>query len=75
MQVTKRAADGTPREVILDPLESVVSEIFSLLLDQGLTESDAMITLRGSMVPPGLRTKTEVLDKVLTPDFVSWLVD
>jgi hypothetical protein len=53
--------------------ELLVREIHELLLDQGHSQGDAMIMLRGALVPEGLRTPTPLLDAVLTPEFVDWL--
>lgn len=53
--------------------ELVVKEIHDLLLDQGHSPGEALIILRGSRVPAGLRSETPTLDRVLTPEFVTWL--
>lgn len=54
-------------------VELVISEIHDLLLDQGYSQGDALILLRGSRVPEGLRSPTPVLDAALTPELASWL--
>lgn len=59
--------------VELSEQELLVHEIHDLLLDQGYSQGDAMILLRGSCVPVGLRSPTPMLDKLLTPEFVDWL--
>ena len=57
--------------VVLDDKERIVHEVFDLLVDSGLSESDAVIFLRGSRVPG----ETRHLDRVLTPEFVDWLME
>lgn len=61
------------RTVELSPAESLVEEIHALLLDQGYSQGDALILLRGSRVPDGCRTPTPLLDHVLTPEFAAYL--
>jgi hypothetical protein len=55
--------------------EMLVMEIHELLLDQGMSQGEAMIVLRGSRVPEELRTETPYLDAILTPEFVDYLCE
>jgi hypothetical protein len=61
------------RTVELDREELLLAELVSLLLDQGYSQGDAVILLRGSRVPEELRSKTPVLDEVLTPELADYL--
>lgn len=63
------------RTVELTDQEQLVGEIHDLLMDQGYSQGDAMILLRGSRVPEGLRSPSPHLDQVLTPEFVDWLTE
>lgn len=62
-------------EVELTADEVLVREIHSNLMDAGLTQGDAVIFLRGSQTPEGLKGSTPRLDATLTPAFVDWLVE
>lgn len=73
MIVLGRNTDGTPNAVELTEVEMALSELHSLLLDQGYSQSDALILMRGSLIDPDLRTKSPVLDATLTPEFCDWL--
>lgn len=53
--------------------EWIVNEIVAHLLDQGWNQEDAVILIRGSKVPEGLRTPSPVLDRILTPEFTDYL--
>ena len=75
MEILQRREDGTPSVVELTPTEAALSELHSLLLDQGFSQSDAVILMRGSMIDPGCRTDTPTLDAALTPEFTDWLCD
>lgn len=55
--------------------EMLVMEIHELLLDQGMSQGEAMIVLRGSRVPEELRTETPYLNAILTPEFVEHLCE
>jgi|HubBroStandDraft_1064217.scaffolds.fasta_scaffold2258915_1 hypothetical protein len=57
------------------PEEQIIAEIVDLLTDQGMPQGDAVILIRGSRVPEGLRSKTPNLDRVLTPEFTEWLTE
>ena len=55
--------------------EMLISEIVEVLLDQGYSQGDAVILIRGSKVADRLRTPTPFLDQVLTPEFTSYLCE
>jgi hypothetical protein len=63
------------RTVELTDQEMLIEEIHDLLMDQGFSQGDALITLRGSRVAEGLRSPSPILDAVLTPEFADWLAD
>jgi hypothetical protein len=63
------------RVVELTMMETLVAEVHSLLMDQGFSQGEAVIAMRGATVSPGLRTPSPVLDSVLTPEFVDWMCE
>ena len=73
MEILQRREDGTPSVVELTPTEAALSELHSLLLDQGFSQSDAVILMRGSMIDPSCRSATPVLDEALAPEFTDWV--
>ena len=54
--------------------EWLVHEIFDLLLDRGHGPAKAMMMLLGTDIPEGLRTCTPRLNKVMTPEFTTYLL-
>lgn len=62
------------RTVELTELEQLFRELFELQLDQGRSLAEAVAVLAGGRIPPGLRSPSPILDGVLTPDFVEYLV-
>lgn len=75
MRIIERRDDGRPSVVELTEAEVVVSVIHGNLMDRGYSQGDALIAMRGSDIPTGLRDPAAgaVLDAVLTPEFSDWL--
>jgi len=63
------------RSVRLTNEELIVEEIVDILMDQGMSAGDAVILIRGSRVPEGLRSPMPELSKILTPEFVLYLCE
>lgn len=53
--------------------EGLIHEIHELLMDRGFSQGKALTILLGTDIPPGLRSNTPRLNKVMTPDFVAYL--
>jgi len=63
------------RTVELTDEEELFEELFNIQLDQGHGMAAAVMKLSGHDLPEGLRSKTPRLDAILTPEFVSWLIN
>jgi hypothetical protein len=63
------------RTVELNSDEELVHEIFETMLDRGFSMTQAINNLTGNDVPEGLRSKAPRLNKIMTPEFVSWLIN
>jgi len=63
------------RTVELTDEEQLVCEIHSCLLDCGYDQGTAVIMMTAAHVPDGLRTKTPMLNRILTPEFRLWLTE
>jgi hypothetical protein len=74
MIVHRRDAKGRPREVGLNDAEKLMCELYNIQLDLGKGCQDALTALTGPDIPSTLRQENPVLDAILTPDFVEWLV-
>jgi hypothetical protein len=70
--ILKRLDDRT---VELTDDEQLVKEIFDIQLDRGHGMATAVLNITGHDLPPGLRSQTPRLDAIMTPDFVSWLIN
>ena len=73
MNVVTRDQQGRPTLVELTTAEAVLVEIMDNLLEQGFSQGDALILIRGIAVPEGLHTPCPVLEEVLTPEFTDYI--
>lgn len=63
------------RTVELTDDEELIHEVFNIQLDRGFSMTQAISNLTNNDVPPGLRSETPRLDAIMTPEFVSWLIN
>ena len=73
MKVHDRHDDGRPSVVEFTTAEMIIVEIIDNLLEQGFSQGDALILIRGIAVPEGLHTPCPVLEEVLTPEFTDYI--
>lgn len=75
MIVNQRRQDGTPVEAEFTEEELILLAVHGNLMDLGYDQGEALIMLRGSRVPDGLRDKEaeDILGPILTPELVEWM--
>lgn len=75
MIVRQRRPDGSPVEAEFTEEELILLAVQRNLMDLGYDQGEALIMMRGSRVPEGLRDEdaAAVLDPVLSPELVDWM--
>lgn len=75
MIVKQRRPDGTPVEAEFTEEELLLMAVHGNLMDLGYDQGTALIMMRGTMLPDGLRDEqaAEMLDPVFTPELVDWM--
>lgn len=74
MKVLEWGSDGTPRAVELTAAEELLADVHARLVDRGIDQGAALVMLRGTDLPAGLRSEAPALDAALADEpFTLWL--
>ena len=76
MIINHRDSQGRPRDIELTDLEMVVKEIHTNLMDRGMSQDQALMTLEGNDLPTFLPSASPTLQAVLSDlNFRFYLLD